>query len=305
LIAVTSTSFSKNPTLRTELKAVAAEVRFNETGKALQGSELHQFLNGCQAAVVGLEIVDRKLLKACPNLKVISKYGVGLDNLDLEACKEQSVMVGWTAGVNAYAVAEQTLGMILALLRNIHRNASLMRKGEWNKNGGRELRGANVGIIGVGSVGQEVARLVHALGGKLLLNDVADIGATAKNLGARIASKEEIYSECDVISLHIPLIPETKNLIRAETLNQMKRAPILVNTSRGGVVNQTDLKAALKNGKIGGAALDVFDEEPCRDQELLQMENALCTPHTCGNSEQAVLAMGRAAIANLRRLVKL
>lgn len=304
-VGVTSTSFSKNAKLRDELLGVVKSVRFNESGKTLSGPELHEFLGDRDAAIVGLEKVDEGLLQACPRLKFIAKYGVGLDNVDVEACRRHSVEIGWTGGVNAYAVAEQTIGMMIALTRNLFAASQLLKRGKWEKNGGFEIRGRTIGVIGVGHVGSEVVRLASAFGAKILVNDVKEVGAVASKYGAIVASKDDVYERADVVSLHVPLTHETKRMIDTRVLSRMKPTAYLINTSRGEVVDQAALKAALKTGVIAGAALDVYESEPCEDSELLALDNVICTPHVCGNSSEAVLAMGRSAIANLKRGLKL
>ncbi|MES2963068.1 MAG: phosphoglycerate dehydrogenase [Bdellovibrionota bacterium] len=304
-VGVTSTSFSRNPKLRDELLSLTKNVRFNESGRTLSGEELKSFLGDRNGAIVGLEKIDEGLLQACPQLKVIAKYGVGLDNVDLEACRRHSVEVGWTAGVNAYAVAEQTIGMMIGLARNLGRASSKLKSGSWEKNGGFEIRGRDIGVIGVGFVGSEVVRLLSAFGARLHLNDVRDVSEIAKKYGASIATKEEIYSKCEIVTVHVPSSKETRKMIDTAVLAKMKPSAFVVNTSRGDVVDQAALKQALIAKKIAGAAIDVYETEPCEDRELLALENLFCTPHICGNSEEAVLAMGRAAISNLKRGSKL
>lgn len=304
-VGVTSVSFSKNQKLREELSAAMGPVRFNETGRSFNGPELQTFLAGCEAAIVGVETIDQNTLHALPALKCISKYGVGLDNIDLEACRRQAVEIGWSGGVNAYAVAEQTLGMMIALARNILVNTIALKSGHWIKNGGFELRGRKVGLIGLGHVGQEVARLLKPFGVNFYFNDLRELGPLVAEYTAVALSKSELFKTCDIVSLHVPLTTETRHLVNETSFKLMKPTAILINTSRGQVVDQAALKKALKENRIGGAGLDVFTDEPCTDVELLSLNNLLCTPHTGGNSTEAVLAMGRAAIKNLKELVKL
>lgn len=275
MIAVLPKSFWNNEILMEELKA------------AFPNERVSNWACDADAAIIGLNKVDDLFLSRHPKIKVISKYGVGMDNIDLEACKRRWVRVASTPGVNAPYVAEHTLGLMLSLLRNIHKGIN-----EWAKEGGTSLQDRTVGIIGLGAVGSHVERLVQKFGAQCFHNDI-DSGLT----------KEYLFENCDVITLHVPLTPLTKHLVNAQTLALMKPWSVLINTSRGGVVDQKALKEALKNKKIAGAALDVFEDEPCLDDELLNMENVVCTPHIAGNSKQAVLAMGRAAIENLKKLV--
>lgn len=289
MIAVTPKSFLDNEVLMKEL----AEAFPDEV--ITRGFEPY-----ADAAIIGSDPVDGMFLDDHGNLRCIAKYGVGLDNIDLEECKMNWVRVLWTPGINSQYVAEHALGLMLSMLRKIDQNSRLLKAGTWRRDGGRSLEGLSVGIVGYGNVGQALRGLLMPFRpGRVLSHDLRKTDAYEET-----ASKEEIYKTCDVITLHVPLTNETKHMITMYEIMQMKRSAILINTSRGAVIKQSALKEALRRGIIAGAALDVFEDEPCEDTELLQMDNVLCTPHTAGNSEQAVLAMGRAAIANLKRMVE-
>lgn len=276
MIAVTSKSFLNSAILMAEAKEAFGKITRD--------------LDRARGAIIGLEPITVDTLSLCPDLRVISKYGVGLDNIDLEACQKRNVKVVHTPGINAKYVAEHTIGLMISLLRRIHQNSDLMRIGIWQKNGGTSLQGLKVGIIGVGHIGAHVASMIEPFGAKYYLNDLDPIGY----------AKGTIYRECDVITLHVPLTKETKYMISMHEFFQMKKNAILINTSRGAVVRMAALKEALRQKMIAGAAIDVFEDEPCLDRELMKHDNVICTPHTAGNSKQAVLAMGRAAIENLK-----
>jgi D-3-phosphoglycerate dehydrogenase len=280
VIAVLPKSFRDNHILMAELQ------------QAFPHEDLTDSLADSHAAIVGLNTIGETTLALYPALRFISKYGVGMDNIDLDACKRRWVRVLWTPGVNAAYVAEYTLGLILSLIRKIHEPIWHDPTGDWVKPKGQSLFNKSIGIIGYGHVGKLVGQCFSNQS-TIFWNDI--------NGGA---TKEEIYSQCDIITLHVPLTPETKHLINSKTLAMMKPSAYLINTSRGAVVDQEALKYALKNKIIAGAALDVFEHEPCNDEELLNMENVICTPHIAGNSEQAILAMGRAAIENLKKMVE-
>jgi len=279
MIYVGSKSFRENKTLMSELARAFPKDYINV-----------EDCDHAHAAIIGLERIDEAFLLPRPSLRVISKYGVGVDNIDFNACERYWVKVLHTPGVNAKYVAEHTLGLMTSLLRNIYKGIRHVGR-DWIKDGGQSFEGKKIGIIGYGNVGKIVAEALS--NHEIYYNDLCE-GVT----------KETIYRDCDIITLHVPLTPETKHLINAKTLAKMKPTAYLINTSRGGVVNQEDLKWALRKGVIAGAALDVFEHEPCNDEELLTMENVICTPHIAGNSEQAVLAMGRAAIENLKKALK-
>lgn len=300
LIKVTSPSFSKNETLVLELASQPFRVVLNSTGERFEGDSLARYLSDADAAIIGLEKVTPGLLDRCPRLRLVAKYGVGLDNVDLDACRERHVAVGWTPGVNRHAVAEQTLGTLIGLTRNLFFSTRKLQQGIWQKTGGRQVSGLVVGIIGLGQVGRELVRLLHPFGCTLLANDIVDIRDFCDDWGVIAASKEEILSRCNAVSLHVPLTSLTRHMIDAAALARMRPDSFLINTSRGEVIDQPALKQALKAGRIAGAALDVYASEPPADLEFLKLPNLVCTPHIAGNSLEAVVAMGRSAIQHLK-----
>lgn len=297
-ICVSTVAFSNNNKLVNELKNFFTNVVVNEKGIRIPENELADFYQDAEGIIVGLEKITPELLDQLPKLKIIVKYGVGLDNIDIDECKKRDIQIGWTGGVNKRSVAEMALGFMLALTRNLYITSNQLKNNIWNKNGGFQLTGKTIGIIGVGNIGKELIEITKPFNCNLLLNDVQDINIlNYKN--ALIVDKDRIYNEADFISIHTPLTKETENLINSEVLKRMKGTSFLINTSRGGIVNERDLKYALKNGIIAGAAIDVYDLEPPNDLELLNLPNLICTPHTGGNAEEAVLAMGLSAINHL------
>lgn len=302
-VAVTSKSFSKNKILIDELKNIFDDVKLNHGTKKLNDDELIEFLKDCDGAIVALEEINKKVLDALPSLKVISKFGVGLDNIDLDYCKEKYVKIGWIGGVNKFSVAEMTLGFMLMLIRNLYASSSKLSKGDWDKNGGYSLYGKTVGIIGVGHIGKEVVNLLKPFNCNILVNDVINQDEYYEQNFLIKSSKEDIFKNSDIITIHTPLNEDTKHLINKQTLKHMKKSAFVINTARGDIVKLDDLKYALQNNIIQGAAIDVYDSEPPKDMELLALENLICTPHIGGNSSEAVLAMGRSAIKLLKELL--
>src|SRR3989344_6117802 len=211
-IAVTSKTFSNTPELAGELGKYFSDIRFNRD-RNLTGDDLAAFIGDSEGAIVALEMVDAEVLEQCPNLKMISKFGVGLDNIDLEACKGHSVEVGWTGGLNRLSVAEMTLGFMLALSRNLFKTSHELKSGTWDKDGGVQLSLRTVGIIGVGIVGKEVIRLLKPFDCKILVNDIIDQRDYYNAEGVTEASKEEIFSQADMITIHTPLTPETRHMV--------------------------------------------------------------------------------------------
>lgn len=299
-VAVTSTSFSANPRLREELLRHFPDARLNTSPGRLAGEALAAFADGCDALIVGLEEIDASVLAALPKVQIISKFGVGLDNIDLDACTQRNVAIGWTGGVNRLSVAEMTIGFMLALCRNLFSTSCLLKNGIWQKNGGRQLTGRTVGVIGAGNIGQEVVRLLAPFNCRVLVNDIIDMSAFCRDNNVEASSKEAIFNQAEIITLHTPLTELTRGLIRSETLALMRRDACLINTARGPIVVQADLQQALQQGVIAGAALDVYSEEPPTDLTFLGLPNLICTPHIGGNSAEAVIAMGMNSIQHLR-----
>ena len=298
-VIVSAVAFSKNQHLVTVLRSHFPDAVVNEIGKRFSFDELVNYYQDADAVITGLERIDDKLLDRLPKLKFISKYGVGLDNIDLEACKKRSIGIGWTGGVNSRSVAEMTLGLMIMLSRNLYVTANELKAGNWNKNGGRSLSECTVGIIGVGHIGKQLVQMLQLFTKKILLNDIVELTDFVKGTAMRQVQKDEIFRQADIISIHTPLTSETENMINRETLSLMKSHAIVINTARGGIVNEGDLANALRAGTVGGAALDVFMEEPPRNAGFLAIPNLITTPHIGGNSMEAVLNMGYSAINHI------
>ena len=298
-VKVSNIAFSKNPYLVDKLLAEFPDAIINEKGTRMSNEELVGYFSDAEAAIVGLEAINTELLDKLPQLKMIAKFGVGLDNIDLEACKQRNITVGWTGGVNRRSVAEMTLGFMLALSRNLFSTSAQLKEGNWNKNGGFQLTGKTIGIVGFGNIARELVFLLKPFQCKILVNDIIDLSAVVSRFEVTSVSKDVLFQESDIITVHAPLTVGTRNLFNKQVFEKMKSSALLINTARGGIGNEVDLKLALQEKKIAGAALDVYDEEPPLDSELLQLENLICTPHTGGNSCEAVVAMGMSALEHL------
>lgn len=299
-VAVASRSFSRHPLLRAELQEKYPDATFNDDGKSLRGEELIAYLRGYDKAIIALEPIDGQVLDALPELKVIAKYGVGFDKLDLNAMIERGVHLGWTGGVNRRSVAELVICFAISMLRLVPQGNAEARSGEWRQLVGGQLSDCTVGIIGCGHVGKELGRMLRTgFGCDVIAHDIVDLSAYCSETGVVESGLDNLITTSDVISLHLPLDASTRNIINAERLNHMKDGAILINTARGGLVDEAALKQCLMDGKLGGAAFDVFDVEPPEDMELLSLPNFLVTPHIGGSSAEAILNMGRAAIAGL------
>ena len=303
-IIATSPSFSKNKTLQNKIYKYFPYAKLNLEGKRFNQVELIEYIKDADAIIVGLEPINKEVLDSCPNLKIISKYGVGLNNIDLEECKKRDIAIGWTGGVNRLSVAEMALGFMLMFSRNLFITTNQLKKGTWNKSGGFQLSGKTVGIVGVGYIGKELVRLLEPFGCKILVNDIINQDAYYKKYNLIEASKEELYRESDFISIHTPQDESTFNFITLNEMKMMKSTAYLLNTARGGLINEQDLKFALQNSIIAGAAIDAYIEEPPTDREFLSLPNLICTPHIGGNAKEAVEAMGMSAIENLKLIME-
>lgn len=301
----TSPSFSKNKILQNEIYKYFPKAKLNLEGKKFNKEELIEYIKDAEAIIVGLESIDDEVLNMCPNLKIISKYGVGLNNIDLEACKKRDIAIGWTGGVNKLSVAEMALGMMLMFSRNLYTTSNELKQGTWNKSGGFQLSGKTIGIIGVGFTGKEVIRLLKPFGCQILVNDIIKQDKYYQENNLKEASKEDIYLLSDVVTIHTPHNEITDNMVDLEVLKTMKNTAYILNTARGGIINEQDLKYALQNKIIAGAAIDAYVEEPPTDDEFLNLSNLICTPHIGGNSVEAVEAMGLSAINHMKKFYKL
>lgn len=298
-VVVASRSFSRHPVLRRELLARYEHVTFNESGRALSGPELAAFLQGHDKAVTALEVIDEELLVQLPQLKVIGKYGVGLDMIDLDAMARHGVHLGWTGGVNKRSVAELVIAAAISLLHRTAESHAEVRAGQWRQLQGRQLSGRTVGIVGCGHIGKDVVSLLRAFDCRILAHDILDFPDFYAANGVIAVSLDEMLAEAEVVTIHLPLDASTRGMFDARRLQAMRRGSCLINIARGGIVDETALKSVLKNGHLAGAALDVFTQEPPLDTELLNMPTLIATGHIGGSTEEAVVAMGRAAIAGL------
>ncbi|MBC8037774.1 MAG: phosphoglycerate dehydrogenase [Rhizobiales bacterium] len=300
-IAVCSRSFSKHPVLRAELLARYSDVTFNDDGLSLSGPALIDFVRGHDRAVTALEKLDEAFFAALPELKIIGKYGVGLDMIDMEAMRRHGVRLGWTGGVNRRSVTELVVSCAIALLRHVPQGNQMVRDGGWRQLMGRQLTNKVVGIIGCGHIGKDLTQVLKAFDCTVLAHDIRDFPEFYAAHGVRPVGLDELLAMSDVVTVHLPHDDSTANILSAQRLALMKPSAILINAARGGLVDEAAMKAMLMDGRLAGAAFDVFNGEPPTDMELLRLPNFLATPHVGGSAEEAVLAMGRAAIDGLER----
>jgi len=298
-IAVCSRSFSKNELLRKELLSRYTNVKFNDDGLTLSGESLVSFLNGYDKAITALEVIDDKILSQLPRLKAIGKYGVGLDMIDIEAIRKHGVHLGWTGGVNKRSVSELVVSLAISLLRFIPLANSEVLSGRWKQHVGSLLTGKTVGIIGCGNIGKDLVKLLQNFNCNIISNDLKEFPEFYQQYNVESASLDLLLTKSDIVTLHVPLDISTKNILNLNKLKLMKPSAILINTARGGLVDEVALKNMLTGRNIAAAAFDVFLEEPPTDYELLELENFFVTPHIGGSAKESIFAMGMAAIDGL------
>lgn len=262
---------------------------YNDTGSAYTKEEFYEITKDADGVVVGVELVDRNYIDVHPKLKAVVKFGVGTDNIDVEYCKEKGIFVGRTVGSNARSVAETAISFVIADSKNLYESISNTREHGWAKMTGYEILGKTIGIVGFGAIGRIVAQMANGLGMKVIAYDAYGIDKKlADSLNTEIVELNELIEQSDFISLHIPLTKETENMISAKELNQMRSNAVLINTARGGIVNEADLYEALNNKVIKAAYFDVFTSEPPKEEEpLLTLPNFYLTPHIASRSEEA------------------
>jgi D-3-phosphoglycerate dehydrogenase len=305
-ITVTSYAFSQSQTLRRELLAFFPNATFERDRRDRDTGDFIRHLQDSRGLILGRGELNARVLDALPKLEIVSVFGVGLNNLDADHARERGIAVERTPGVNKRSVAEQTLAFMIGLCRNLFANHHALKHGEWREDdGGTDLTGKTVGIVGCGHTGSEVLRVLQPFRCRLIVCDIVDKTTEAERLGARQVECSELLKESDVVSLHIPMNNANRRFIGRRELAQLKSTAVLINMSRGGVVDQNALHDALAEGRLGGAALDVFDPEPPVDKSFLALPNLVVTPHTGGASRDATLAMGRAAIGHIVRHFKI
>jgi D-3-phosphoglycerate dehydrogenase len=305
-LLVTPTSYGKNDSrLKTELEALVGQVVYNPTGKPLSSAELAQLLPGMDGYIAGLDGIDANALKTADRLKVIARYGVGIDNVDLAAAREKGIVVTNTPGANSVSVAELALGLMLALARQIPEAVEAVHQGKWPRYSGVSLEGKTIGILGLGAIGKQLARRLGGFDCKIIAFDPFADTAFAKDHSIKLASMEAVTEQSDFISLHLPLLPETRGIVNAAFLSRMKKGSFLINTSRGEVVDEEALLQALQSGHLKGAGLDAFTvEPPDAGNPLLALPQVIATPHLGAQTDGATSNMGWLAMKDCLAVLK-
>lgn len=283
------------------LAAAGHEIVRATPGRQPTADELRALLPGCVGWIAGVEPIGADVLDAAPQLRVISRNGAGVDNIDLDAAQARGITVVRAAGANARGVAELALALCLALLRGLVPSAIALRDGRWERELGDETHARTLGVVGAGAIGRELLAMADALGMPTLATDpfppadLVDAGHTA------FVTLDELLASADVISLHCPPPPDGRPVIDAAALARMRPGAVLVNTARAGLVDDDAIVAALDDGRLRGYATDVFHEEPPRPSALLRHPRVLSTPHLGGYTRDSVRRAASAAVDNLLR----
>jgi D-3-phosphoglycerate dehydrogenase len=279
-VLITTVPFGQRNRLPLELLETSGiDYLVNPLGRKLKEAELADMVSDFDALIAGTEPITDRVMSRASRLKLISRVGIGLDSVDLLAAERRGIHVCYTPDAPAPAVAELAFGLMLSLLRSVHVANLQLHHGDWHRHMGRRLAEVTVGVIGVGRIGARVLRRVPAFGTpRVLVNDLKPDLKLVPELKLEWTAKEDIYRAADVITLHVPLTAHTRNMIRREQLLLMKPDALLINTSRGGIINERDLAEVLRSGHLGGAAIDVFEQEPYTG-DLTRIERCLLTSH--------------------------
>jgi D-3-phosphoglycerate dehydrogenase len=297
-VLVTPTSYARHdPKLKEVLESAVGQVVYNPTGRPLTSAELCELLPGCDGYIAGLDVIDRAALQAGDRLRVIARYGVGVEKVDLEAARERGIRVTNTPGANSVSVAELTTGLMIALARQIPTAIARTRAGEWPRLSGVTLEGKTAGLLGLGSIGKQVARRLLAFDCHVIAYDPVPDEDFARRYGIQLLPQEEVVRRADFLSLHLPVVPETRAMVNAALLECMKPGSYLINTARGELIDEAALLAVLESGHLSGAALDCFGVEPPEaESPLLKLAQVLVTPHMGAHTDGATNAMGWQAL---------
>lgn len=281
-VLVTSTNYSQYcGTGKKLLEESGCKIIENPYGRPYTFEELKPIVGEIDAVVCGVDTWDEAVFALSPRLKVIARFGVGVDNIDLAAAKAHGVRVTNCPGVNSSAVAEQAMALMLAVVRQVPRLNASVRENKWERLMFHELRGKTVGLLGFGAIARFLAKKLSGFEVNLMAYDPYPNEAAAKELGVRLATMDQVLAESDILSLHLPSLPETRHTIHKETLAKMKDGAILINTSRGPIVDEAAVAEALKSGKLAGMGTDVFETEPAKpDNPLFLAPNCVASPHT-------------------------
>jgi phosphoglycerate dehydrogenase-like enzyme len=306
-VHVLSTSMLVPPTdaeALAPLRAMGATFAYSPFAGRRPPGELAALLRDADVMLASGDPMTAAMLEQAPRLKLIARVGVGYDTVDIEAARRRGVYVTVTPGANEHAVADYTLASMLALLRNVVHNHITTAANQWDRRPGVDLSGKTVGIVGLGRIGKLVARRLAGFDVRLLATDPYPDAGFAGTHGVRYMPLDDLLAASDIVTFHVLLRPETRHLLDARRLALLRPTAFVVNTCRGPVIDERALDAALREGRIAGAALDVFEEEPPIDSPILTAPNILLSPHIAGISQEAAQRMAEMAVAEAVRCLQ-
>lgn len=295
-VLVTATNYSKLCAgAKAYLESEGFEVVENTFGRPMTFDELKERVGDICGLVAGVDTWNEEVFQLAPNLKVIGRFGIGVDNIDLIAAKRHGIKVMNARAINSDSVAECTVGLILSVLRNINNLDKSTREGKWERYVGNTIRGKKIGLVGFGAIAQYTAKLLSAFDTEIYAYDVYPNPEAANKLGVTMTDLDTIIKQSDIITLHVPGTPETTKLFSDREFEMMKDNAIIVNVARGQVIDQKALYTALKEKKIAGAGLDVFEVEPTsKDNPLFELDNVVVLPHSAAETYETYEAVGMA-----------
>lgn len=285
-VLVTATNYSKYCQAGKQiLERAGCEIIENPNGRPYKMSELKEIIGDVDGVIVGVDTWNEEIFQVAPKLKCMARFGVGVDNIDLNAAQKYGVIVCNSPGINSSAVAEQAVALMFSLVRQIPQLNQEVRKGKWTRSMFHELKSRTVGVLGFGAIARNFAERLKGFHPNLVAYDKYPDEEKARELGVRLLSLDEVLQQSDILSIHLPAVPETEHLICKENIQKMKDGVFLINTARGSIVNEKDVVEAIKTGKIGGFGTDVFEKEPVDvSGELFQFPNYIATPHVAAET---------------------
>ena len=299
-ILITPRSFASTSKKPLEMfRKKGYEIIKNETSKPLNNREMSEKIKDVDGIIIGIDDLNAQIIKQARNLKIISKYGVGVDNIDIKAATAQGIVVTNTPKANIDAVADLTFALMLALARRIPEANRETKAGNWKKFIGTSVWRKKLGVIGLGKIGRQVVKRAQGFEMEILCHDIIQEEEFARQFDIRYVDLETLLKESDYITIHAPLNDATRDMIGYKELEMINENAFLINTSRGGIINEKALYDALKNNEIKGAALDSYKEEPPENSPLMELENVIMTSHNGAYTKEAINNMGIQATQNL------
>lgn len=283
------------------MKREGLHIELNSFGRPLTEKELVERIGEAVGVIVGVDPLPARVLEQASKLVVISKYGAGIDNIDVAAASKLGIVVTRLPGANAEAVADHAFALLLAVARRVGEADRAMRQGQWGRFVGRQVSGRCLGLVGTGRIGRAVLKRAKGFDMQIVCFDKQPDPAMEETYGVRYLALDDLLQQADFISLHVPLTRETKGMIGRRELALMKPSSILINTARGGLVDESALAEALKAGQLAGAGLDVYEKEPLRDSPLVGLEQVILTPHIGAYTQESLEKMADMAVDNLLR----